>query len=88
MVYSHPTKIIMPIVKEKDWQKTKPTIRERTNFTLNKDLLSDVNSVECTSDDESESKQVIPAHRFVLSIGSPVFETMFKRFASGEKWLH
>ena len=26
---------------------------------------------------KSESKQVIPAHKFVLSIGSPVFEAMF-----------
>ena len=26
---------------------------------------------------ESESKQVIPAHKFVLSISSPVFEAMF-----------
>ena len=30
-----------------------------------------------TSDGESESKKVIPAHKFVLSIGSPVFEAMF-----------
>ena len=29
------------------------------------------------SDGESESKQAIPAHKFVLSIGSPVFEAMF-----------
>ena len=29
------------------------------------------------SDGESESKQVIPAHKFVLSISSPVFEAMF-----------
>ncbi|RMX42849.1 hypothetical protein pdam_00005094 [Pocillopora damicornis] len=28
-------------------------------------------------DGESESKQVIPAHMFVLSISSPVFEAMF-----------
>ena len=28
-------------------------------------------------DGESESKQVIPAHKFVLSISSPVFEAMF-----------
>ena len=26
---------------------------------------------------ESGRKQVIPAHKFVLSIGSPVFEAMF-----------
>ena len=29
------------------------------------------------SDGESESKEVISAHKFVLSIGSPVFEAMF-----------
>ena len=29
------------------------------------------------SDGESESKEVIPANKFVLSIGSPVFEDMF-----------
>ena len=28
-------------------------------------------------DGESQSKQVIPAHKFVLSISSPVFEAMF-----------
>ena len=28
-------------------------------------------------DGESESKRVIPAHKFVLSISSPVFEAMF-----------
>ena len=44
---------------------------------LNNDLFSDVKFVVRQSDGESESKQVIPAHRFVLSIGSPVFEAMF-----------
>ena len=31
----------------------------------------------CKSDGQSESREVIPAHRFILSIGSPVFEAMF-----------
>ena len=44
---------------------------------LNNDLFSDVKFVVRKSDGESESKQVIPAHKFVLSIGSPVFEAMF-----------
>ena len=52
-------------------------IRERTKFMLNNDLFSDVKFVVRKSDGESESKQVIPAHKFVLSIGSPVFEAMF-----------
>ena len=44
---------------------------------LNNDLFSDVKFVVRQSDGESGRKQVIPAHKFVLSIGSPVFEAMF-----------
>ena len=58
-----------------NWQ-TRP-IRERTKFMLNNDLFSDVKFVVRKSDDERERRQVIPAHKFVLSIGSPVFEIMF-----------
>ena len=62
-----------------NWQTKRPTIRERTKFMLNNDLFSDVKFVvrKSNSNDESESKQVIPAHTFVLSISSPVFEAMF-----------
>ena len=42
---------------------------------LNNHLFSDVQFVVRQSD--GESKQVIPAHKFVLSIGSAVFEAMF-----------
>ena len=63
-------------VKE-NWQTKRPTIRERTKFMLNNHLFSDVKFVVRKSDGESESMQVIPAHKFVLSIGSPVFEVMF-----------
>ena len=62
---------------QENWQTKRPTIRERTKFMLNNHLFSDVKFVVRKSDDESESKQVIPAHKFVLSIGSPVFEAMF-----------
>ena len=61
------------------WQTTKPTIRERTKFMLNNELLSDVKFVIRKSDGERESKKVIFAHKFVLSIGCPVFEAMFYR---------
>ena len=64
-------------VLEKNWQTARPTIRERTNFIFSNDLFSDVKFVVQKTDGESESKQVIPAHRFVLSISSPVFEAMF-----------
>ncbi|XP_020629912.1 BTB/POZ domain-containing protein 6-B-like [Orbicella faveolata] len=65
-------------VIEKNWQTTKPTIRERSKHMFNNDLFSDVKFVVRGGlNGESESKQVIPAHKFVLSISSPVFEAMF-----------
>ena len=62
-----------------NWQTTRPTIQERTKFLPNNDRFSDVKFVvrESNSEGKSESKKVIPAHKFVLSIGSPVFEAMF-----------
>ena len=44
---------------------------------FNNELFSDVKFVARGPNGESESKQVIPAHKFVLSISSPVFEAMF-----------
>ena len=67
----------MAMSTETNWQTTRPTIRERAKFMLNTDRLSDVKFVATKNDGESESKQVIPAHRFILAIGSPVFEAMF-----------
>ena len=64
-------------VVERNWQTTRPTIRERNKFMFNNDLFSDVKFLVKRADDESESTQVIPAHKFVLSISSPVFEAMF-----------
>ena len=64
-------------VAEKNWQTTRPTIRERTKFIFNNHRFSDVKFVVRKTDGESESKQVIPAHKLVLSISSPVFEAMF-----------
>ena len=58
-----------------DWQTTRPTIRERTTFLLNNDRLSDVKFVAANSN--GESTQLIAAHKFILAIGSPVFEAMF-----------
>ena len=67
----------MSVVKE-NWQTTRPTIRERSKFMFNNDLFSDVKFVVLkTAQGKSESKQPIPAHKFVLSISSPVFEAMF-----------
>ena len=44
---------------------------------LNNDRLSNVKFIATKSTGESESKQVIPAHKFILAISSPVFEAMF-----------
>ena len=44
---------------------------------LNNDRLSDVKFVAVNRNGETDSKQVIPAHKFMLAIGSPVFEAMF-----------
>ena len=62
-------------VGEENWQR--PAIKERTKFLFNNDHLSDIKFVVRKMDGESKSKKVIPAHKFVLSISSPVFESMF-----------
>ena len=61
---------------EENWQTKRPTIKERTTFIFNNELLSDVKFVVPASTEESESKKVIPAHKFVLAISSPVFFAM------------
>ncbi|XP_068748205.1 BTB/POZ domain-containing protein 6-like [Montipora capricornis] len=63
--------------REENWQSKKPTIRERTKFMFNNDLFSDVKFMIRNNDGKSESKQAIPAHKLMLSTGSPVFEAMF-----------
>ncbi|XP_022810558.1 BTB/POZ domain-containing protein 6-like [Stylophora pistillata] len=62
---------------EDNWQTKLPTLVERTEFIFNNELLSDVKFVVPVSTGESESKKVIPAHKFVLAISSPVFFAMF-----------
>ena len=62
---------------ERNWQTTRLSIRERNAFLFNNDLFSDVKFVVHRSDRESVNNQVIPAHKLVLSISSPVFEAMF-----------
>ena len=62
---------------EENWQTKRSTVIERTTFIFNNELLSDVKFVVLVSPGESESKKVIPAHKFVLAISSPVFFAMF-----------
>ncbi|XP_078348497.1 BTB/POZ domain-containing protein 6-like [Oculina patagonica] len=60
-----------------NWQTACPTIRERTGFLFNKELLSDVKLVVPIRNIGSDYKSEIPAHKFVLAISSPVFFAMF-----------
>ena len=59
------------------WQTKCLTISERTRFIFNNELLSDVKFIVPGSNSESGSRKMIPAHKFVLAIGSPVFYAMF-----------
>ena len=66
----------MAAAVEENWQTKRSTIAERTTFIFNNQLLSDVKFVVPSSTSESESRKVIPAHKFVLAISSPVFFAM------------
>ena len=65
-------------VVEENWQTKCSAIAERTTFIFNTELLSGVKFVvSAASSGESGSKKVVPAHKFVLAISSPVFYAMF-----------
>ena len=67
---------VMAVV-DKSWQTMRSSIKERVTFLLSKEILSDVKFVVPVATRESESQKVIPVHKFVLAISSPVFYTMF-----------
>ena len=54
------------------------TVKERLTFLFNNNILSDVTFVV----GRDVHQQRIPAHRFVLSVGSAVFDAMFNRHSS------
>ena len=64
-------------VVEENWQTKCSAIVDRTTFIFNTELMNDVKFVVPASSGQSESKKVIPAHKFVLAISSPVFFAMF-----------
>ena len=61
---------------QENWQTNCTSISQRTKYIFNTAFLSDVKFIVPVSNGESESK-VIPAHKLVLAIGSPVFYAMF-----------
>lgn len=56
-----------------NWQATKTTVKERFAFMFNNEILSDVHFIV----GRDMTQQRIPAHKFVLSVGSAVFDAMF-----------
>lgn len=56
-----------------NWQATKSSLKERFAFLFNNELLSDVRFIV----GKSRQAQRIPAHKFVLAVGSAVFDAMF-----------
>ena len=56
-----------------NWQSMKTSMRERLAFLFNNEIMSDVKFIV----GRGVSQQRIPAHKFVLSIGSAVFNAMF-----------
>ncbi|XP_033107369.1 BTB/POZ domain-containing protein 2-like [Anneissia japonica] len=56
-----------------NWQAGKTTVKERFAYMFNNEILSDVHFIV----GKGMQTQRIPAHKFVLSVGSAVFDAMF-----------
>ncbi|XP_034241100.1 BTB/POZ domain-containing protein 2-like [Thrips palmi] len=56
-----------------NWQSTKTTVKERFSYMFNNEILADIHFIV----GRGESQERIPAHKFVLSVGSAVFDAMF-----------
>ncbi|XP_044727955.1 BTB/POZ domain-containing protein 1-like [Chrysoperla carnea] len=56
-----------------NWQALKTTVKERFTFMFNNEILADVHFIV----GRDNQQQRIPAHKFVLSVGSAVFDAMF-----------
>ena len=56
-----------------DWQVSKKCMKERISVMFNNELLADVHFIVGSG----SSQRRIPAHKFILATGSPVFYAMF-----------
>ena len=56
-----------------NWQASKTTLKERLAYLFNTEIMSDIHFLVGTQ----PSQQKIPAHKFVLSVGSAVFDAQF-----------
>jgi len=64
-----------------NWQATKTTVKERFAFMFNNEILADVHFKV----GRGGAEQRIPAHKFVLSVGSAVFDAMFNSTLATEE---
>ncbi|KPP73260.1 BTB/POZ domain-containing protein 6-like [Scleropages formosus] len=72
-------------VETTSWQSAHPTLRERNALMFNNELMADVHFVVGPP---GESQRV-PAHKYVLAVGSSVFCAMFYGdLAEGESEIH
>lgn len=60
----------MASASEEKWQISRDTLLERNKYMFNNSLMSDIKFV-------FPNEQIIPAHKYVLAISSPVFFAMF-----------
>ena len=58
------------LATKKTGEQQDPPSEKKITFLFNSDLFSDVKFVVRKANSENDSKGVIPAHTFVLSIGS------------------
>ena len=59
------------------WQISKNSLKERNKHMFNNILISDVNFSVKDSNTDRQQSLVIPAHKYILAISSPVFSFMF-----------
>lgn len=75
---------LLAVVQNQDnhnWQSSQSTVKERIRFLFNSETLSDVVFILGKG---TPDQMRIPAHRFILSIGSVVFDAMFNGGFSSE----
>ena len=63
--------------EEERWQTEERTFIERNEYMWNKSLMTDVKFAFPNTRDASAYPEIIPAHKYVLAVGSPVFYRMF-----------
>ncbi|XP_035277692.1 BTB/POZ domain-containing protein 6-B-like isoform X1 [Anguilla anguilla] len=72
-------------VETTSWQTSHPTLRERNALMFNNELMADVHFIVGPPGES----QKVPAHKYVLAVGSSVFGAMFYGdLAEGESEIH